>query len=74
MAKETLSVNVVEEKGEYRITIKGEKAADVVKKFLDNCCCKPAEVNARFIYERTSNREINRRSGLCRVDRTLRNR
>ncbi|UCE28272.1 MAG: hypothetical protein JSW52_05870 [Candidatus Coatesbacteria bacterium] len=44
MPKETLSVNVVEEKGEYRITIKGEKAADLVKKFLDNCCCTPTAV------------------------------
>lgn len=51
MAKETLSVNVVEEKGEYRITIKGEKAADVVKKFLDNCCCKPAEVKCETTEE-----------------------
>jgi hypothetical protein len=40
MAKEKLTVNVVEEKGEYRITISGEKAADVVKMFMA-CCCPP---------------------------------
>jgi hypothetical protein len=44
MGKETLKVDVVEEKGEYRITIAGEKAADFVKKFLDSCCCTPGVV------------------------------
>jgi hypothetical protein len=51
MAKETLTVNVVEAKGEYRITIAGEKAADVVKKFLDSCCCTPAEVKCESAEE-----------------------
>jgi hypothetical protein len=44
MGKAILKVDVVEEKGEYRITITGEKAADVVKTFLDSCCCTPTAV------------------------------
>jgi hypothetical protein len=44
MGKEMLNVDVVEEKGEYHITIKGEKAADVVKTFLGSCCCTPTAV------------------------------
>jgi|GEM_PF-1801209 len=44
MAKEILNVNVVEEKGEYRITVSGEKAADVVKMFPIGCCCTSATV------------------------------
>ena len=52
MAKEILSVNVVEEKGEYRITISGEKAADVVKRFpIDCCCCTPAAVKCESTEE-----------------------
>jgi hypothetical protein len=44
MAKEILKVNVVEEKGEYRITISGEKAADVVKMFPCACGCTPGTI------------------------------
>lgn len=43
MAKGILNVDVVEEKGEYHITITGEKAADVVKTFLSGCCCTSTE-------------------------------
>jgi hypothetical protein len=44
MGKGILTVDVVEEKGEYRITIAGEKAADVVKMFLSSYCCPSSAV------------------------------
>lgn len=46
MAKEILKIDVVEEDGEYRITIAGEKAADVVKMFPCACGCTPKVVKA----------------------------
>jgi len=39
MAKEILKLSVVEENGEYRITVAGEKAGELVERFSAGCCC-----------------------------------